>query len=367
MSRRAWTPAGARLPWVICLACAAAALLPVASPFAGLGAADARLRRAAADVCAQRLHAVCRRGCLATWAGADGLSGDADDDDDWRRLRARLVAGERNGRVGRVGEAWAHDGGNLVEQGSLLLGGSSLVYGFGLRQQHFHKCVVLILSEDDDCIWGVVLNRPTSFRTASGWRIWFGGGVQGISAARSSQEATCLHRSANRAVTDVSQAVVKGVYWCSLREAETCVALGHAAPEDFLSVVGYAGWAPSQLQNEIDARRSWHVAAASPALVGDLLEQAVGSPAGDDGMGMWEALMARVGRQDEADKLAGSFEDRMLREWVRARDVVRCTVRSSAVCRLPAAPSTAWAGPWAAFWPWRCCCSCANWASPWPP
>jgi putative AlgH/UPF0301 family transcriptional regulator len=312
-------PFPARLTRVLCLACAAAALLPVASPFARLGVPGVRLCRAAVDVRARRAPAAALRrgGCRVTRAGADVLAND--DDDDWRRLRARLVAGERDGvgRFGRVSEAWAHDSDNLVEQGSLLLGGSSLEYGFGLRQQHFHKCVVLVLSETDDCTFGVVLNRPTSLRTASRWRIWFGGEVQGISAARNAQEAVCLHRSTSRAVADVSQEVVEGVFWCSLREAETCVALGHAAPEDFLSVVGYAGWDPAQLQKEIDARHSWHVAAASPALLGDILEQAAGAPTDDDGIGMWEALMARIGRQDEADKMAGSFEDRMLREWVR--------------------------------------------------
>jgi hypothetical protein len=53
-----------------------------------------------------------------------------------REFRAKLVAREKGVGDQQVdGERWAYDSGNLVEQGSLLLGGTDLEFGFGLRQQ----------------------------------------------------------------------------------------------------------------------------------------------------------------------------------------------------------------------------------------
>jgi hypothetical protein len=85
-------------------------------------------------------------------------------DGDWQHFRTKLVLGEEDGK-------WAYNAGNLVEQGCLLLGGTELEYGYGLRQQHFHKCVLLILSHTDEFTRGVILNRPTRHRTAAGTRL----------------------------------------------------------------------------------------------------------------------------------------------------------------------------------------------------
>ena len=37
------------------------------------------------------------------------------------------------------------------------------MFGFALRQQYFHKCVLLLLSHDDGFTKGIILNRPTSY------------------------------------------------------------------------------------------------------------------------------------------------------------------------------------------------------------
>jgi putative AlgH/UPF0301 family transcriptional regulator len=246
---------------------------------------------------------------------ADGGGGESED---WRQFRAKLVAQEKGVAVsGEEGSGWAYSSGNLVEQGSLLLGGSELEFGFGLRQQYFHKCVMLVLSHTPEFTRGVIVNRPTNRRTAKGWRIWYGGDVQGITAAAHMQEAVCLHKSTNKAVRAVSDTIITGTYTCSLEAAELMVEQGHATPEDFWLLFGYAGWAAGQLQMEIDARASWHVAAASPVLLHELIALASASKTADAGIEVWESLMAKIGMKDKADKLVGSFEDRMLREWAR--------------------------------------------------
>ena len=55
---------------------------------------------------------------------------------DWREMRARLVAGEQ-GATG--GEDFVYES-PLIEQGSVILGGTKQDFGFALRQQYFHKC-----------------------------------------------------------------------------------------------------------------------------------------------------------------------------------------------------------------------------------
>ena len=78
----------------------------------------------------------------------------ADDDEappeineDFRDFRARLIArtkGEGLTEAGdekAVAEGWAYET-PLLEAGCVLLGGTEQDFGFGLRQQYFHKCVL---------------------------------------------------------------------------------------------------------------------------------------------------------------------------------------------------------------------------------
>ena len=75
---------------------------------------------------------------------------DGDDDgDDIRDMRARLIAQERRQAGGdevKV-DGWAYET-PLIEQGSILLGGLEQDFGFALRQQYFHKCIILVTLHD---------------------------------------------------------------------------------------------------------------------------------------------------------------------------------------------------------------------------
>ena len=60
--------------------------------------------------------------------------------------------------------------------------------------------------------------------------------------------------------------------------ARTRESTGVARKSDFWVCVGYSGWAPGQLQGEVD-ERSWHLAAAdSGTLLKQLLRQAAELP-----------------------------------------------------------------------------------------
>jgi len=57
---------------------------------------------------------------------------------------------------------WAYDSGNVIEQGAVILGGVDQDFGFGLRQQYFHKSTILVLEHKDSTFTkGIILNRPT--------------------------------------------------------------------------------------------------------------------------------------------------------------------------------------------------------------
>ena len=62
--------------------------------------------------------------------------------------------------------------------------------------------------------------------------------------------------------------------------------IGHnRGPEKTLFALGYAGWGPGQLENEL-ARHDWFTAPEEPKLIFD-----------DDRAGLWEDAMARRTRE----------------------------------------------------------------------
>jgi len=71
--------------------------------------------------------------------------------------------------------------------------------------------------------------------------------------------------------------VIKGVSVTTLEGAKELVSAGVASRGDFWICVGYSGWAPGQLQMEVDDRKSWVLASAdSGTLLEELLRQAGG-------------------------------------------------------------------------------------------
>ena len=141
---------------------------------------------------------------------------------------------------------WAYDSGKVIEQGAVILGGVEQDFGFGLRQQYFHKAAILVLDHEESTFTkGIILNRPTDLLLEDDvnpgvkWRVWFGGDVQGLTSRH--PDIVCLHSLKNKQVTKASIPVMKDIQWTTFDNAKRLVKVGAAKPTDFWVFCGYAG------------------------------------------------------------------------------------------------------------------------------
>mmetsp|Transcript_10800 Transcript_10800/g.23000 ORF Transcript_10800/g.23000 Transcript_10800/m.23000 type:complete len:700 (-) Transcript_10800:2401-4500(-) len=219
---------------------------------------------------------------------------------------------------------WAYDSGKVIEQGAVILGGVEQDFGFGLRQQYFHKAVILVLDHDEKSFTkGIILNRPSNqmmddeINEGVKWRVWFGGDVQGLDSIL--PDIVCLHSLKSKDAKECSVSVMKDIQWTSFTNAKKLVQRGIASgPEDFWLFAGYAGWGPRQLAGELD-RKSWYMCATdSQTLLKELARQSSGVDPRDAGLETWELLMEMIGRGETARQSKGKFDDLVLKEWGRA-------------------------------------------------
>ena len=215
---------------------------------------------------------------------------------------------------------WAYESRDVIEQGAVILGGVEQEFGFGLRQQYFHKTAILVLDHDENTFTkGIILNRPTDLmleddiNEGEQWRVWFGGDVEGLNARN--PDIVCLHALKNEMATKASIPLMKDIQWTTFTNAKKLVKAGQAQVRDFWVFVGYAGWGPSQLKGELE-RNSWYmVATDSQTLLKELARLGEGADPRDAGLDTWTLLMNMIGRKETAQKHSGGFDDLMLKEW----------------------------------------------------
>eukprot|EP00308_Calcidiscus_leptoporus_P000972 CAMPEP_0119379438 /NCGR_PEP_ID=MMETSP1334-20130426/52681_1 /TAXON_ID=127549 /ORGANISM="Calcidiscus leptoporus, Strain RCC1130" /LENGTH=522 /DNA_ID=CAMNT_0007398943 /DNA_START=143 /DNA_END=1708 /DNA_ORIENTATION=- len=276
-----------------------------------------------------------------------------EEEIDWREMRARLIAQENQAAPSK---SFVYES-PIIEQGTVLLGGTKQAFGFALRQQFFHKCVLLLLQHDDTFTKGIILNRPSAL-TLDGWRLWCGHGqvaegglFVGSDDAIGDLEINCLHSLSGFMADRLSNRVIKGVSCTNLAGAKALVASGAAQQSDFYVCVGYSGWRPGQLQMEVDKRESWYLAATDGGtLLKECLRQAKELPPTSDympgaagllGIETWASLMRGIGRDVDVVKSEGSLADRMLGEWVRAHLLPPLDTPGSSTSPAMASPAVA--------------------------
>lgn len=280
-----------------------------------------------------------------------------EDDEDWREFRAKLVMSHREKESEGPAESipadnsttatrarnqskteesslhWAYESGDAIEVGSIILACPEQDFGHGLRQQYFHKCLVLVTYHDERSFTkGIILNRPTDLvfrdedlcnadgspledtRPGRKWRTMYGGEVKGLDS--DDPEQTVLHCLDSNAAKEVSTKVLNNLYWTTMAGARLLVTDGHAEPEDFIVYCGYAGWSAGQLSGELE-RGAWHMVTASGSLVEEVKRTVDATHPDRAGLDTWAMLMEKIGRKSEVSRSEGRFDDLMLLEWAK--------------------------------------------------
>ena len=164
--------------------------------------------------------------------------------------------------------------------------GQLLIAAPSLQGSAFERTVILMAQHSRDGALGIVINKPLDERPIAGLLAAFGVDATGISGkvrvflgGPVNPEIGFVVHSADyhlASTIDIDDKLALTVAPDVLRD------LGHGkGPTKSLVAFGYAGWGPSQLDNEI-ARGDWYNVSEDPALVFD-----------DDRSKLWAEAMAR--------------------------------------------------------------------------
>lgn len=153
---------------------------------------------------------------------------------------------------------------------SELATGKFLIANRRLRDPNFAETVILLLAYSRDGAMGIVINRPTTVQLATVLSeiealksrtdlVYLGGPVgreQMLLLARTAQEPTD------------AQKILSNVYLIPTQKALQQLIGGNDSSLKLCAYIGYAGWAPQQLDAEVE-RGDWHIAAADATVVFD--------------------------------------------------------------------------------------------------
>ena len=137
-----------------------------------------------------------------------------------------------------------------------------------LRDPNFRQTVILLCEHGPEGALGVVLNRPTEMNITEvlpqvpvlegqGHRVFSGGPVQ--------QESLLVLYHLNEEIED-THAVLDGVYLGGNLDALKRLLEVPEEKELFRAYMGYSGWGPGQLENEMKSG-SWLTMPAQPNMV----------------------------------------------------------------------------------------------------
>lgn len=161
------------------------------------------------------------------------------------------------------------------------LQGHLLVASPKLSDPNFFHTVVLLIQHDDEGAFGVVLNRPMQTTIAEAWEqvseipCLLEGPLHTGGPCNGPLMALHTHTAAE------GREVLPGLYFSTERSDLEAVVAEDAATARFF--VGYAGWAPDQLEGELK-EGSWLVAEAN---VPDLF---------DDSEDLWHSAIRSIAR-----------------------------------------------------------------------
>jgi putative transcriptional regulator len=139
-----------------------------------------------------------------------------------------------------------------------------------LLDPNFSRSVVLLIEKNDEGAFGVVINRLGESKISelcTGLSVEWGGEDDALAlygGPVGTHQGFLLHGEIPDDLTVSSREVMAGIRIAS--DMETFRTLCRRPPSDFRILLGYAGWAPGQLDNEMRGG-AWLTTEATPELV----------------------------------------------------------------------------------------------------
>jgi putative transcriptional regulator len=153
-----------------------------------------------------------------------------------------------------------------------MLPGKLLVAHRDLPDPNFAETVILVMHYDETGAMGLIINRQTTVPLKRALRefvsaqersdpVYLGGPVSRTGARALARSATAPAEARH---------IFADIYVVTGKESlEALLGSAKSGPQTLRVYFGYAGWAPGQLESEIDAGM-WHVLGGDPAVVFDL-------------------------------------------------------------------------------------------------
>jgi putative transcriptional regulator len=149
--------------------------------------------------------------------------------------------------------------------------GKLLVASDEMKDPRFSESVIYLVKHDSEGTLGLIINRPMAKGPIDDLLKGFGAGATGsqleitihYGGPVSSRQGFLLH--SDDKTLDSSLKSSGGIAMTSDIGLIRAIALG-AGPQQFIFTLGYAGWAPGQLEAELKAN-SWFVVAPDKALI----------------------------------------------------------------------------------------------------
>lgn len=127
-----------------------------------------------------------------------------------------------------------------------------------LMDYYFKRSVVLLAEHNDEGSFGVIMNKPLAVKLNEVIKdfpdfdseIYLGGPVQ-------SDSLFFIHTLGDK--IEGSQEIIDGIYWGGEMEAiKEMIVLNLIKPDEIRFYIGYSGWSPKQLDEEL-VKNSWVV------------------------------------------------------------------------------------------------------------
>ena len=164
----------------------------------------------------------------------------------------------------------------MPAQGTLLIAPPMM------RDPNFWRAVVLLCEHSPEGSFGLILNRPLTLELSEVMKDLEGENMISLGGPVQQNTLHFLHRHGD--LVDEAIPIIDGVHWGGDFEAiKTLVQAETATPQDLRFFLGYAGWSPGQLEEEIGAG-GWFLAHAADVLVFP-----------EDPQNLWRTVMRRMG------------------------------------------------------------------------